>query len=171
MDEIRSCKRCKYSPNMVACHMGRTGNLTFRESLPESFEINPFRPDPARDSTRAFLLNQNRMPCFEPHRRSEMGLFKKARTVLGRTIQIIGYILWVVAGLALLIWTLFVLFSTFGVWTIFVGLILAPVTWLASVFIIWFSTGVFPVILLIPYVVSFIGVALVGIGGKIGRED
>ena len=100
-----------------------------------------------------------------------MGLFKKARTVLGRTIQIIGYILWVVAGLALLIWTLFVLFSTFGVWTIFVGLILAPVTWLASVFIIWFSTGVFPVILLIPYVVSFIGVALVGIGGKIGGED
>jgi len=66
VDEIRSCERCKYGANIVACHMGRTGNLTFIESLPESLEVNPFRPDPARDSTRAFLLNHNQMPCFEP---------------------------------------------------------------------------------------------------------
>jgi len=57
---------------MVACHMGRTGNLTFRESLSDlSLEINPLRPDPARDSTRAFLFNPNRMPCFQPRNNKE----------------------------------------------------------------------------------------------------
>jgi hypothetical protein len=100
-----------------------------------------------------------------------MGLIKKARTGAGCFVQIIGGILWIGCGLLMFIWTLYVLFSTFGVWTIFVGLLLAPVTYLASIFIIWFSTGIFPVILLIPYVASFIGMALIGIGGGIRGED
>lgn len=100
-----------------------------------------------------------------------MGLIKKARTGVGRGVQIIGMILWLVTGVAVFIWTLYVLFATFGIWTIFVGLLLAPVTYLASIFIIWFSTGVFPVVLLIPYVASFVGIALIGIGGAISGED
>lgn len=100
-----------------------------------------------------------------------MGLIKKARTGAGCFVQIIGGILWVGAGLVVFIWTLYVLFATFGIWTIFVGLLLAPVTYLASIFIIWFSTGNFPVILLIPYVASLIGIVLIGIGGGIRGED
>jgi len=100
-----------------------------------------------------------------------MGLIKRARTGLGRVVQIIGMILWLVTGLVCFIWVLYVLFATFGVWTIFVGLLLAPVTYVASIFIIWFSTGVFPVILLIPYIASWGGLALVGIGGAISGED
>lgn len=82
-----------------------------------------------------------------------------------------GLILWVTGGLICFVWTLYVLFSIFGLWTIFVGLILAPVTYIASVFIIWFSTGHFPLILLIPYVLSFIGLMLASVGGKIRGEE
>lgn len=100
-----------------------------------------------------------------------MGLISKARTGTGRLIQVIGGILWVGCGLLMFIWTLYVLFSIFGIWTIFVGLLLAPVTYVASIFIIWFSTGIFPVILLIPYIASFGGLTLVAVGGAITGED
>jgi len=100
-----------------------------------------------------------------------MGLIKKARTGLGRAIQIIGIILWLVTGLVVFIWTLYVLFSVFGIWTIFVGLILAPITYVASIFIVWFSTGIFPLIMLIPYVASWVGMGLIALGGAISGED
>ena len=100
-----------------------------------------------------------------------MGLISKARTGAGRFVQIIGMILWLGAGLVVLVWTLYVLFATFGPLAIFAGLFLFPVTYLASIFIVWFSTGIFPVILLIPYVTSFVGIVLVGVGGAISGED
>ena len=100
-----------------------------------------------------------------------MGLIRKARTGVGRTIQIIGMILWLIAGLVVFIWTLYVLFSTFGIWTIFVGLFLAPITYVASIFIVWFSTGIFPVIMLLPYITSWVGMILAGVGGAISGED
>jgi hypothetical protein len=93
------------------------------------------------------------------------------RRATGTTIGVLGLILWVVGGLICFVWTLYVLFSLFGWWTIFVGLIVAPVTYIASVFIIWFSTGHFPLILLIPYVLSFIGLILASAGGKIKGES
>jgi hypothetical protein len=58
VNEIKSCKRCRYGPNYINCSMGRTGKPASLESL----EVNPFRPNP----TRAYLLNPNQMPCFEP---------------------------------------------------------------------------------------------------------
>ncbi len=100
-----------------------------------------------------------------------MGLVKKARTGIGCFVQIIGGILWIGCGLLTFIWTLYVLFSTFGVWTIFVGLLLFPITYAASIFIIWFSTGVFPLILLAPYILSFVGLVIMTVGGAISGED
>ena len=99
------------------------------------------------------------------------GLISKARTGTGRFIQVIGVLLWGGCGLLMFIWTLYVLFSIFGIWTIFVGLLLAPVTYVASIFIIWFSTGIFPVFLLAPYIVSFFGIAMIALGGAISGED
>jgi len=92
------------------------------------------------------------------------------RRATGTTIGVVGLILWVIGGLICFVWTLYVLFSLFGWWTIFVGLILAPVTYIASIFIIWFSTGHFPLILLVPYVISITGLVLAGVGGKIKGE-
>ena len=100
-----------------------------------------------------------------------MGLIKRARTGTGWFVQIIGGILWIGCGLLMVIWELYVLFTIFGAWTIFVGLLLLPVTYLASIFIIWFSTGIFPVILLAPYIASFVGIGLIVIGGGIRGED
>ncbi|MCX6009229.1 MAG: hypothetical protein NTW48_04230 [Chloroflexi bacterium] len=108
------------------------------------------------------------------HRSNEklnIGFIKKARTGTGRFMQIIGIIIWFGCGLLMFIWTLYVLFSTFGAWAIFVGLFLAPITYVASIFIIWFSTGVFPIILLIPYILSWVGMLLMGFGGAVTGED
>jgi hypothetical protein len=100
-----------------------------------------------------------------------MPLIKKARTGVGWVVQIIGGILWIGCGILMLIWALYVLFTLFGWWTILVGLLLFPVTYIASIFIVWFSTGSFPLILLAPYIASFIGLGLLGLGGSIKGEE
>jgi hypothetical protein len=100
-----------------------------------------------------------------------MGFISRLRKATSTTIGLLGVILWFLGALACFVWTLYVLFSIFGVWTIFVGILLAPITYLASIFIIWFSTGHFPLILLIPYIVSFIGLALASLGERIRGED
>jgi hypothetical protein len=104
-------------------------------------------------------------------KKAKTGLIRKAKTGTGIAMQIIGGILWFGCGLLMFIWTLYVLFSVFGVWTIFVGLILAPITYAASIFIIWFSEGVFPTILLIPYILSWAGMLMMGFGGTVTGED
>ena len=100
-----------------------------------------------------------------------MSIKTSFRRATGTTIGVVGIILWVAAGLFCFIWTLHVLFSVFGVWTIFVGLLLAPVTYLASIFIVWFSVGAFPWTMLIPYAISFLGMSIVLIGSKVRGDD
>lgn len=100
-----------------------------------------------------------------------MGLIEKARTGTGCFVQIIGGILLAGSGLAVFIWTLYVLFATFGAWTILIALLLAPITYFAAIFIVWFSTGVFPVIVLILWLVSWVGAGIIYIGQRIGGED
>jgi len=100
-----------------------------------------------------------------------MGFIRKARTGTGCFIQSIGGILWIGSGLVTFIWTMYVLFSTFGAWTIIIGLILAPITYFAAVLIVWFSTGIFPVIVLILWIASWIGLSIVALGQKVGGEE
>ena len=100
-----------------------------------------------------------------------MGLIKKARTGTGCFVQIIGGILWIGSGLSVFIWTLYVLFATFGAWTILIGLFLAPITYLAAVLIVWFSTGIFPVIVLVLWIASWVGAGIVYIGQRISGEE
>jgi len=100
-----------------------------------------------------------------------MSFIKKARTGMGCFVQGIGGVLWLGCGLLMFIWTLYVLFSNFGIWTIFVGLVLAPITYVASIFIIWFTTGIFPLILIFPYILSFIGIVIMSVGSKISGEE
>ncbi|MDH5695782.1 MAG: hypothetical protein OEZ00_04150 [Dehalococcoidia bacterium] len=100
-----------------------------------------------------------------------MGLIEKARTSTGCFVQIIGGILFIGSGLTVFIWELYVLFNTFGAWTILIALLLAPITYFAAIFIVWFSTGIFPVIVLILWLVSWIGVGIAYVGSRISGED
>lgn len=99
-----------------------------------------------------------------------MGLVAKARKATGTGIGLLGILLWLLAGIVCFVWTLYVLFSVFGLWTIFVGLLFAPITYLASIFIVWFTTGVFPLLLLVPYVASWVGIALMGLGERVSGD-
>ena len=94
-----------------------------------------------------------------------MSFFSKARMGIRFLIQVVGGLLWGGFGLLMLVWALHILCLNFGLWAIFVGLLLAPITYVTSIFIIWFSTGDFPLIALAPYIASFVGLALVVVGG------
>lgn len=65
LDEIHSCKLCKYGPNFMRCLMGQTGSPISLKSLKSSnLEINLLRPSSLQ--TRYRLFNPNQMFCFEP---------------------------------------------------------------------------------------------------------
>ena len=100
-----------------------------------------------------------------------MGFLRKARTGTGRFIQVIGWLIFLGTGLVAFIWVLFALYSAFGAWTILVALLFAPVTYVAAVFIVWFSTGVFPIIVLILWLASWLGMGIVAIGGGVSGDD
>ena len=100
-----------------------------------------------------------------------MSVIDRVRGVAGTTVGCVGMIIWGIAGLLCFVVALWVLFDTFGAWAILIALVLAPITYIASFFIVWFSTGVFPMLMLIPYVLSFVGIVLAGIGGKISGEE
>lgn len=106
MHEVRSCGRCMYGPNMLACHMGRTGNSVFRQSLSERLEMNPFRPNPARDSTGAFLQTPSQMPCFLPQSaessdRASVQVKGIVALLMPIVVASMGFVMGIVPGLLL----------------------------------------------------------------------
>ena len=100
-----------------------------------------------------------------------MSIISKFRYASGTGIGCLGQIIWFIGGAISVVWTLYVLFSTFGIWTIFVGLLFAPITYVASILIVWFTIGIFPVLLLIPWGISIVGLILVGIGSTVKGEE
>lgn len=133
-----------------------------------AFVINMIAIGKICDSVN-FVTNGNKTGLITG--RDKIGFISKARTGLSCTIQIIGGILWLGCGLLMFVWALNTLFTAFGVWTIFVGLILFPVTYAASIFIIWFSTGKFPFIWLVPYILSWVGMYMMMLGGLVKGKD
>ncbi len=93
-----------------------------------------------------------------------MGVITKARNGLGTAIMITGFILLFGAGILILIWTLAVLTSAYGWWGLLIGLVLAPITDVLSLFIVWFATGYFPYYMLIIYVLGLVGMGIVALG-------
>lgn len=98
-------------------------------------------------------------------------MFRKARTGTGCFVQAIGYILWIGTGLAATIWALWVLFDAFGAWTIIIGLLLFPIVYFAAFLIVWFTTGIFPIIVLILWLASWLGAGITYLGSRISGED
>ncbi len=121
-----------------------------------------------------FLKNQSQFQTSTIVRQSKekikMGFISKARTGTGLFVQIIGGILFIGSGLTVFIWELYVLFEAFGAWTILIGLIFAPITYFAAILIVWFTTGAFPVIVLILWLTSWIGAGIVYLGSRVSGE-
>ena len=100
-----------------------------------------------------------------------MGFIKKARTGTGRFIQIIGWLIVIGTGLTAFIWELSALYIAFGGWALIVALLFAPITYLAAVIIVWVATGAFPIIVLILWLASWLGMGIVAIGGGVSGDD
>ncbi len=82
-------------------------------------------------------------------------------------MQFVGFGVGILAGLALGLWALFVLFVIFGPLGVIFVLILGPLTILASVLIVWFDSGAFPVIALLLYLGMWGGLIIGGIGSSL----
>ena len=100
-----------------------------------------------------------------------MGFIKKAQTGTGRFIQVIGWIIFIGTGLAAFIWELWALSIAFGAWTIIVALLFAPITYLAAVIIVWIATGAFPIIVLILWLASWLGMGIIALGSRVSGDD
>jgi len=100
-----------------------------------------------------------------------LSLTDRVKSITGTGLGCFGMVLWFITGVVCFVWALWVLFDTFGAWTILIGLFLAPITYIASFFIVWFSTDVFPIIMLIPYVLSFVSLGLVLLAEKLKGEE
>ena len=101
-----------------------------------------------------------------------MPLIQKARTGSGLAVQIIGGIIFAGCGLVTFIWELYVLFDVFGVFALLIALIFAPITYFFAILVVWFSTGIFPVIVLILWLGGWLGMGIIYIGSLIkGEED
>lgn len=120
-----------------------------------------------------WLKNQSQFQTSTIVRQSKeikMGLLSKAKTGTGRLVQIVGGLLFIGSGLVVFIWELNALFTAFGAWTILVALLFAPITYFAAIFIVWFSTGIFPIIVLVLWLVSWLGAGIFYLGGRITGE-
>jgi hypothetical protein len=78
------------------------------------------------------------------------------RVGIGRPIQFAGIALFLLSTIGTWLWTLFVLFSVFGA---------------LALLVVWFSTGTFPVDVLLLWLSSLIGIILVGVGAAISGDD
>jgi len=122
-----------------------------------------------------FSSNEIEYPeVFEPQvaldSRNRLRMMKKAKTGTGSLFQILGGILCISSGLAAFIWALSALFHAFGVWAIIIALLLAPITFITAIFIVWLTTGIFPFIVLILWLASWLGIGIVYIGSRIGGK-
>jgi len=68
MSNIKSCDKCKYGPDIIACQMGKTGKQRSAES--SNYEFNPFQESPIR----YYLSGSKNMPCFQPRSNKHNGI-------------------------------------------------------------------------------------------------
>lgn len=94
-----------------------------------------------------------------------------SKSYTGKTIEVIGWIVAVVCLIAVVVWTLREVNTSYGVWATVGGAVLAPITYAFSVIIVWVATDHFEWLLLALYLSVLLGVAMIGIGKRWDRED
>lgn len=100
-----------------------------------------------------------------------MGFFKRAQTGTGRLIQVIGWVIVIGTGLATFIWELWALSIAVGAWAAVVAFFFAPITYIAAVIIVWVATGSFPIIVLILWLASWLGMGIVFLGSRVTGDE
>lgn len=107
----------------------------------------------------------------QPTATQAVPLIQRTRTATGRFVKILGWILWLGCGLFIFIWSLDVFFDAFGTWITILLFVFYPVAFVAAIPIAWFRTGTFPLHILIPYLLTYAGPALIYAGRRMRREE
>ena len=106
-----------------------------------------------------------------PAQKLKMPLIQRARTTSGRFVQILGWILWLGCGFYVAFWQWGIIADAFGWWVGLLALIFFPVAFAAAVPIAWFTTGTFPLHILILWLLSFGGAAMTYAGRRMKGEE
>ena len=101
---------------------------------------------------------------------SKMPLIQKARTGTGCFIQILGGILWLGCGLYIMIWEFNVIADALSILVAVIAVFLFPVLFVFAVPIAWILTGTFPLMILILWLLSLVGMWIMGAGASIKGE-
>ena len=96
---------------------------------------------------------------------------RKARTGIGRFVQILGFIIWFGCGIA----TCVVIFGTIsdaaGTGVAVIGFVFFPFLFGLAPLIHWLITGTFPLLYLILWGVGWGAMLIVLLGGRIAGEE
>lgn len=96
-----------------------------------------------------------------------MPLTQKVRTGTGYFVQTMGYLIGLGCGLYIMIWEFNVIADALSTWVAVVAVFLFPVLFVFAVPIAWFLTGTFPLTILILWLLSWFGMAIVTAGASI----
>ena len=96
---------------------------------------------------------------------------RKARTGIGRIIQIIGFIIWLGCGFATCVLIFGLIADAAGTWVAVIGFIFFPALFGLAPIIYWIITGTFPLLYLILWLVGWGAMLMVYLGSRVTGED
>ena len=96
---------------------------------------------------------------------------RKARTGVGRFIQIVGFIIWLGCGFATCVLIFGLIADAAGTWVAVVGFIFFPALFGLAPLIYWLITGTFPLLYLILWLVGWGAMLIILLGIRVKGEQ
>jgi hypothetical protein len=96
---------------------------------------------------------------------------QKARTGVGRFVQIIGFILWLGCAFATCVLIFSIIGDAAGTWVAVIGFVFFPVLFALAPLIHWLITGTFPLLYFILWLIGWGAMLIVYLGGRIKGEE
>ena len=96
---------------------------------------------------------------------------RKARTGVGRFVQIIGFIVWLACGFTTCVLMFNMIADAAGTWVAVIGFIFFPFLFGLAPLIHWLITGTFPLLYFILWLVGWGAMLIVYLGSRIKGEE
>ena len=103
--------------------------------------------------------------------KSKKKLIRKARTGVGRFVQVLGFIVWLGCGIATCVFIFGTIADAAGTWVAVIGFVFFPFLFGLAPLVHWLITGTFPLLYFILWGIGWGAMLIVFLGGRITGED